>query len=135
MGVPDAVLISRAGLGLHIIYLSPAQISEMLKWASIGQLEVATGVGLVRFSLCILIMRLIERTHRKTHWFLYGVITINIILTVVGVFLIAFQCTPFKKRWEPLTPGRCFDVELLTYSTRVRGSETGFCPRSVLVAC
>ena len=119
-------------MGRHAIYVLPT-LSKLLKYDVFAEFSVALGTGFVKMSVCIFILRLIKGTHRRIAISLYVIIILNSLITLTAVFLIAFQCTPFRKSWNPFIPGRCFSAEILTAITRVVGGILPFRPRGPTV--
>lgn len=113
-------------MGRHIVYVLPT-LSEFLKVVTLAEIGVTIGVGFVKMSVCIFILRLIERTHRRVAMTLYSVMILNTAITLVAVFCIAFQCQPFHKIWHPSVPGKCFSTQILTDITRLVGGEFSPC--------
>lgn len=117
-----AALEVKNGMGRHIVYILPT-LSEFTKVVTLAEIGVAIGVGFVKTSVCIFVLRLLERTHRRVVIILYAVMVLNIAITLVAVFCIAFHCRPFRKIWHPSIPGKCFPTQILTDITRLVGGE------------
>ena len=111
------------GMGRHVVYILPT-LSKLLKVVVLAELGVALGVGFVKLSICIFVLRLIKGTHRRIAIAVYTVMIMNTVITLVAVFCIAFQCTPFEKVWNPKVPGRCFSAQVLTEIVRVVGGKS-----------
>ena len=113
------------GMGRHIVYILPT-LSGLLKVVTIAEIGVALGVAFVKMSVCIFILRLIDRTHRRVQMRIYSVMILNTAITLVAVFCIAFQCQPFEKIWHPSMPGKCFPTQILTDITRLVGGDSSW---------
>lgn len=100
-------------MGRHVVYITPT-LSELLKVVTLTEIGNAVGLGFVKMSVCIFVLRIIERTHRRVRVNLYSVMILNTAITLVAVFCFAFSCRPFAKIWNPSVLGKCFPTQILT---------------------
>ena len=119
-------------MGRHVVYIT-STLSELLKVVTVAEIGNAIGVGFVKMSVCIFVLRIIERTHYRIRMTLYSVMILNTVITLVAVFCIAFSCRPFAKIWNPSVPGKCFPTQILTDITRLVGGECSQGPLSSLL--
>ena len=62
-----------------------------------------------KLTIVLLLLRIfdVNDKFRRVAWIL---ITTWTIYSVIGVLLVVFECSPVRKAWEPLLPGRCIDI-------------------------
>lgn len=66
-------------------------------------------VAFPKLSILVLYLRIFtDRFSRIVCWILT---VITSILAAVNIFVIAFQCNPRSKAWNPVEPGFCTDIE------------------------
>ncbi|CAF9921612.1 hypothetical protein IMSHALPRED_005218 [Imshaugia aleurites] len=107
--VTNAFLMNsyRHGIGRHMYYLEPDQISQTFKWLWAAEPTNLFAVFLVRLSISLFFLRLVPR--KKIYLrLIWGIITALIISDVFVTIYYFFQCRPLRKVWEPATPGSCF---------------------------
>ena len=99
------------GLGRHIYYLQPWQISQTFMWLWAAEPTNLFAVFLVRLSISLFFLRLVPP--KKVYlWLIWGIIaalTASDIFVSINYF---FQCRPIRKVWQPDTPGTCFGHEV-----------------------
>ncbi|KAK4996969.1 hypothetical protein LTR66_003542 [Elasticomyces elasticus] len=103
----------RAGNGRHRAYLSvPAyQHVNFLGWLT--QLILFPTIGLLKTSICLLILRIKSTKHLK--WFLSGII-LGLFLTNGLCFLVLLaECSPVQAYWVPGS-GHCWNPKIRIYS-------------------
>ena len=75
-------------------------------YSALTQMQNTIGVGFVKISICLFLLRLIEGTHQRTRYILWGVITVIAVLHSGTIFTLAAQCRPYQKIWEPTLEGQ-----------------------------
>ncbi|KAL8703894.1 MAG: hypothetical protein Q9201_002945 [Fulgogasparrea decipioides] len=74
VGIIGAAFLTKlvqAGGGSHMFCLSPGQIYPVLKWSLLAQVCNVIGIGLVKISVCLCVLRLIDRARHKLSQFLW----------------------------------------------------------------
>ena len=141
-----------SGVGRHIFCLPLANIPDALQWSIYAQIVNILGIGLVKISVCLCILRVIDKVGKALSRFLYLMITFisvshfaqvrgnfdNVLwyssdctkLSKILLFLI--QCRPMAKIWNPYLRGQCFS----SHVTYLAGY-LGFChsPPNFADAC
>ncbi|KAI4183620.1 MAG: hypothetical protein L6R41_005300 [Letrouitia leprolyta] len=111
--VTDAFLINayHLGLGRHIVYVPPGNISETFKWLWAAEPTNLFAVFLVRLSIALFFLRLVppKRRYIWTIWIIIGILAVSDIYISINFF---FECRPIRKVWLPDTPGTCFSDEV-----------------------
>ena len=98
------------GLGRHISQLSPDKATLGLKYISVAILFFDLGISLPKYSAILFytrILRLDSTLYRINVRIVLGLVTAWILL---AFFSSLFHCTPIRKAWIPITPGKCIDV-------------------------
>ena len=113
--ITDAFLMNsyRYGLGRHMYYLQPDQITQTFMWLWAAEPTNLFAVFLVRLSICLFFLRLIPP--KKIYlWIIRGTITGLILSDIFVSIIYFFECRPVRKVWEPATPGKCFDKNTIS---------------------
>ena len=100
------------GLGRHIYCLSPEQISRAIMWSVLSQLFNFVGIGLAKVSVCLCVLRILNRTRKgltKLLWVLIFFVSISHLCECV---LFIVQCRPMPKMWNPHIKGKCFSPHI-----------------------
>ncbi len=99
------------GLGRHIYYLEPDQITQTFMWLWAAEPTNLFAVFLVRLSISLFFLRLIPP--KKIYlWIIRGTIVALILSDVFVSINYFFECRPIRKVWEPTTPGTCFGTDV-----------------------
>ncbi len=112
------------GLGRHIYYLNPTQISHTFMWLWAAEPTNLFAVFLVRLSISLFFLRLVP-PNKLYLWVIWGTIAA---LTVSDIFISVnyfFECRPIRKVWEPEIPGTCFSQGVTTSATWLYQGELG----------
>ncbi|KAL8978435.1 MAG: hypothetical protein Q9205_005972 [Flavoplaca limonia] len=97
-----------SGGGKHISCLPTGQIYPVLKWSLLAQVSNVLGIGLVKISVCLCVLRLIDRARRRLSQFLYALIAIVAVSHLIQVLIFLVQCRPLNALWNPKLKGTCF---------------------------
>lgn len=110
------------GFGRHIEYVL-ATLPRVAMYTTLVEMQNAIGTFLVKFSVCLFILRLIRRTYRKVRIVLWLTIFILFVLTITTLLVLGLQCIPFQKIWNREMPGSCFSASVLTQLIRILGGK------------
>jgi len=100
------------GLGRHIWCLPPEQLPQALKWSTIAQIWNIVGIGLAKISVCLCVLRIIDRTRNALAVFLWVVIAFVSASHLSQVILFIVQCRPMAAIWNPHIHGKCFSSHI-----------------------
>ena len=64
----------RAGAGKHIYCLAPDRVSVAIQWSIYAQIVNNIGIGLVKISVCLCVLRVIDRAGKLLSRFLWVMI-------------------------------------------------------------
>ena len=115
-----AGLLVKYGMGRHFEYILPT-LSNLTESFIVGEIGVCVAVGLVRISICLFVLRLIQGTHPRTRAALYVVLGLNAVVTLAAIFTLGFQCQPLRKTWNMGMEGTCFTRNVIENIVRVVG--------------
>ena len=65
----------KAGVGRHIYCLALDRISSAVQWSIYAQIVNVIGIGLVKISVCLCVLRVIDKVGRMLSRFLWVIIT------------------------------------------------------------
>ncbi|MCJ1481776.1 hypothetical protein MMC06_001935 [Schaereria dolodes] len=102
-----------AGIGRHAICVGEAAVYDTIKWSTIAQIIETVALMLVKLSVCLLLLRVIEKTSRRMTQFLYVLMVFIVALHIVPFFLYVLQCRPLRAVWDPLVQGKCYSLHLV----------------------
>ncbi len=108
MGTGFLTELIYSGVGRHIYCLPKEQISITIKWSIISQIVNVIGIGLVKVSVCLCVLRLIDRARKQLNLFLWILIAFVSASHFAQVILFLVQCRPMSTIWDPRIPGKCF---------------------------
>jgi len=97
-----------SGYGRHIVYLTPKQIQDILKWSFVTQIFLYLTNSLTKVSICLYILRIKKTGWLK--WSLYALMT-GLFITAETCLIILFaQCRPIYRNWDRMSPlGSCWE--------------------------
>lgn len=96
------------GAGRHIDTLTPAQLSGFIKWTFVEGVEFVIGTCLVKISVCISILRFINRTQQSVRKFIYVIMGFLMFSTVALVIALLAQCRPLRALYDLNVKGSCY---------------------------
>lgn len=97
-------------MGRHIICLTLADASEVAKWSLLAQVFISISLGLTKISVCIFVLRIIDKAQRRFSQFLWVLIAFVTVTHVIQVVLFLVQCRPLEAVWNPFVRGHCFSI-------------------------
>lgn len=106
------------GNGRHKVYVTPQNYQYINFLGYITQVLLFFNIGLLKCSICILILRV--KDSPITKWSLYTMIAGLVVTNGACMLILLAQCSPVKKYWIPTTPGTCWNVKIRIYSFYVQ---------------
>lgn len=100
------------GLGRHVYCLPREQVLQAVKWSVIAQLFNIIGIGLAKISVCLCVLRIIDRTRTGLAVFLWVVIAFVSASHLSQVILFMVQCRPMAGIWNPHIHRKCFSSRI-----------------------
>lgn len=112
IGVGCLTKLIHEGLGRHIYCLPLEQVPQALKWSIIAQIFNVIGIGLAKISVCLCVLRIIDRTRSALATFLWVVIAFVSASHLSQVILFLIECRPMAAVWNPHIHGKCFSSHI-----------------------
>jgi hypothetical protein len=110
------------GIGRHVYYLTPTQLTKTLYYSAIMQPITIIAYCLPKLAVVVLITRLAgPSVWKRGVYFLYGVIAVLFITSALCFIYLFAQCDPPNHFWHPLEPAHCSSPHVLEYITYVGG--------------
>lgn len=122
VGLPDPFFVTQwvhTGLGKHIECLGPAGAYATMKWGILAQAQHIVCLGLVKISVCLCVLRVIDRVERRIATFLWSNIAIVGVVHVAQLAMLLAECVPLSAMWNPSVHGRCYSPKTAYTTTYV----------------
>ena len=116
------------GAGRHIDTLTPAQLSGFIEWTFVKGVGFVIGTCFVKISVCIFILRFINKTRRSMRYFIYILMGFLIVSTLSLVIALLAQCRPLKALYDFDIKGKCYSKNVSIAIAYVQG---GTCSLSI----
>ncbi|KAF6232169.1 hypothetical protein HO173_009552 [Letharia columbiana] len=129
IGLPDPFLVTKwvhTGLGKHIECLGPARAYATIQWSIAAQAQHIVCLGLVKASLCLCVLRVIDRVERRIATFLWVNIALVGAIHVAQLAMLLAECRPLNALWDPKVNGRCYSPKTAYTTTYVAFSLDAF---------
>ena len=126
VGLPGPFLATHwvhTGLGKHIECLGPAGAYATVKWSIVTQATHIVCLGLVKISVCLCVLRVIDRVERRIATFLWSNIALVGAVHVAQVAVLLAECIPLNAMWDPSVHGRCYSPKTAYTTTYVAFSK------------
>lgn len=85
----------------------------MRKWRTFLQLVNVIGIGLAKVSVCVLVLRVIDKAAVKFSRFLWATIVFVSMVHLAEVIFILVQCIPLEALWQLNREGKCGSLYLI----------------------
>lgn len=113
----------RYGVGRHVYYLEENQILKCLKWASIGDVFGALMVAIPKFGVVIFLDKCLSQVRRPSLRALYALAAFLVVITIIDIFLLFFQCRPVYAPWTAGVEATCWDPRIAVDFSYVVGGK------------
>ncbi|OOQ85542.1 integral membrane protein [Penicillium brasilianum] len=111
------VVLLYNGLGTHIVYVRPEQLTVYLKTLFTGSILYTLCVASIKLSILMLYKRLFPV---KPMDIAVKIVSLIIILwAACGILAGCFTCIPTEKLWNPMIPGGCMDLGRFYYGLQI----------------
>ena len=100
-------------MGRHIYCLSFEQVLDVAKWALFSQIGISTTLGLMKISVCLFVLRVVDKARKsiaRAIWLLIYFVALTHILQVI-MYLV--QCRPLEALWSTKVKGQCFSTHIV----------------------
>lgn len=119
VGFPDPFFVTKwvhTGFGKHIECLGTARAHATREWGTVAKAHRIVSLGLVKVSLCLCILRVIDRVERRIAIFLWVNIVFLGIVHVAQLAMVLSECRPLNALWDLSVHGSCYSPNT-TYIT------------------
>ena len=106
-----------SGMGQHISCLPPQSVISMLEFGAISEAINVIGIGVVKISVCLTLLRVVERGRRRISRFLWFLLVFIGVTHLALAMLFFLHCRPLAALWIPQVHGSC----LSTHTTVLAG--------------
>ena len=126
VGLPGPFLVTKwvhTGLGKHIECLSPARAYATQQWGIAAQASHIVCLGLVKVSLCLCMLRVIDRVERRIATFLWVNIVVVGTVHVAQLAMLLAECRPLNALWDLSVHGSCYSPNTTYLTTYIAFSK------------
>ncbi|CAI6334213.1 unnamed protein product [Periconia digitata] len=113
------------GTGRHAVHIPLENIEPALFYGAIVRPFSITSYILPKLSVALLIISLMG-TQKTGVWFLWSVIVVLFITSILSFIMLFAQCNPPDHIWKPMEPAMCYPTIVLDSITYVAGSWSAF---------
>ena len=96
------------GAGKHINTLTSAQLSGFIKWTFVEGVEFVIGTCFVKISVCIFILRFIDRTRLAVRYLIFVIMAFLIASTLGLVIALLARSRPLRALYDLNVKGDCY---------------------------
>ena len=111
------------GAGKHTHSLTTTQKTGFIKWTLVAETELVIATCVIKSSVCVFVLRFLNKTRKGLHFCIYGLIAFMVISTFALVVALLAQCRPLTKLWNPSREGICYPEHVLYSVAYVQGGE------------
>ncbi|KAJ5690036.1 hypothetical protein N7462_004428 [Penicillium macrosclerotiorum] len=111
------VVLLYNGLGTHIVYVKPEQLTVYLKTLFTGSILYTLCIASIKLSILMLYRRLFPV--KAMNIGVKIVSSIVVLWAACGILAGCFTCIPTKKLWSPEVPGGCMDLGKFYYGLQI----------------
>ncbi|KAL6836946.1 GPCR, PTH11-type [Trichoderma camerunense] len=109
------------GIGRHMWNVPIQDVTEMLKWFSIGSFIYLLLGGCVKLTFLFFYYRIFSETNKMRYLVIFGIVLV-VGFSVSLFFGNVFSCIPVEKAWNPIVPGHCLNPVILPYVSGISSS-------------
>ncbi|KAM0801139.1 hypothetical protein BDR22DRAFT_888807 [Usnea florida] len=114
------------GIGRHINTLTPALLSGLIKWTFVQGVTFVISTFFVKVSVCLFILRFINKTRRSIRYFIYILLGFLIVSTLSLVIALLAQCRPLKALYDFDIKGKCYSKNVSVAIAYIQGAINTF---------
>ncbi len=90
--------------------MTPAQAQYAQLWALLSQVENCIGLGLIKISICLCVLRVLDRVSRLLRACIWTLIVFVSVCHLAQVILFFVECFPLAKVWDASVKGTCLPL-------------------------
>lgn len=99
-----------SGMGRHVSCLPPQSVIAMLEFSAISEGLNVFGIGVVKISVCLALLRVVERARRGITLFLWSLLVLIAMTHLALAMLFFLHCRPLARLWNPKVNGSCMST-------------------------
>lgn len=111
------------GAGRHIETLTPVYLSGFIKWTFVEGVAFVISTCFVKISVCVFILRFINKTRRSIRYFIYLLMGFLIVSTLSLVIALLAQCRPLKALYDFDIKGKCYSKNVSIAIAYIQGGK------------
>lgn len=126
VGLPGPFFATKwvhTGLGKHIECLGPDRAYATVQWSVASQAHHTVCLGFVKVSLCLCILRIIDRVERRIATFLWVNVAVVCTIHVAQLAMLLAGCRPLNALWSPRVRGSCYSPNTIYTTTYIAFSK------------
>ncbi|KAI5917754.1 integral membrane protein [Camillea tinctor] len=104
------------GFGRHLQFLTRDQALTIKRLSQYLLLLANISLWAVKISVCFFILTLIQDTHYRSKWTIYGLMIVTTASSLGQGIVWGLQARPLRKLWEPEIPGEVWSLDRLVTS-------------------
>jgi hypothetical protein len=108
-----------AGLGRHTMSLSVDQFIAAIKYSMLAIITAGIAVMFAKISVCLFIIYVVQDTHKKFRWCIWGLLAVTFLTTLASCILWGEQAHPIEKLWDHRISGSRSSPEAFTTAVYV----------------
>ena len=108
-------------MGRHVSCLPSQSVNSVLEFTTIFEAVNVIGIGVVKISVCLTLLRVVERGRRRISQFLWILLVFVAVTHLALAMLFFLHCRPLAALWNPQVHGSC-----LSTNTTVLAGYIGF---------
>ena len=98
-------------MGRHVFCLSPESVVSMLEFSAISEALNVIGIGIVKISVCLTLLRVVERGRHRISQFLWCLLVFVAVTHLALAMLFFLHCRPLAALWNPAVRGSCLSTQ------------------------
>ncbi|KAK3110189.1 hypothetical protein LTR53_015777 [Teratosphaeriaceae sp. CCFEE 6253] len=114
-----SIVAVKHGKGRHAHYLRKEEIAKISELSWVVQIVLFCALCLVKISVCLLVLRI--KNTRPLRRFLYGVMALLVVTTVIPIIALCIECRPLQGFWHR-EMGQCHSPNFRIYSIYVQAA-------------
>ncbi|KAF2678561.1 hypothetical protein K458DRAFT_463462 [Lentithecium fluviatile CBS 122367] len=118
-----ATKIAHLGGFRHLVYVPPEGVRDLIFYSNLGSVFGISAAGTCKFAVGYQLLRVLEGTAHWRKMFIWILIVVTLVYSLIEGVMSMFHCNPAKKSWEPLTPGTCWSLDTTIINLYVVGSK------------
>ena len=100
-------------MGRHVRCLPSQSVIAVHEFSAIFQGLNALGTGVVKISVCLALLRVVERARRRITLFLWSLLVLVATTHLTLTMLFFLHCRPLARLWNPKVNGSCMSAHTM----------------------